>query len=103
MLSAQRETRVHAVEKIDGLQRLIRAGRHPSLLSNRRRLFMATCPICGAEAETLDRTGDAEGFDCPRHGKFKVASSVLASEPTKNATRQDWEAAVCTENPIRIY
>jgi hypothetical protein len=53
---------------------------------------MDTCPICGSEAETLDRTGDADGFDCPRHGKFKVADSVLRSEPTKN--RLEWEAAL---------
>jgi hypothetical protein len=53
---------------------------------------MTTCPICGAEAEALDRTGDAEGFDCPRHRKFKVAGSVSAIEPTKN--RQEWEAAL---------
>jgi hypothetical protein len=30
-----------------------------------RRRFMAACPICNSEAEALDRTGDAEGFDCP--------------------------------------
>lgn len=55
---------------------------------------MATCPICGSETETLDTTGDAEGFDCPMHSQFKVAGSVLASEPTKNASREKWEAAL---------
>ncbi len=52
---------------------------------------MTMCPICGSKAEALDRTGDADGFDCLRHGKFKVAGTVLT---TKNATRQEWEAAL---------
>jgi hypothetical protein len=53
---------------------------------------MTTCPICGSEAGALDRTGDAEGYDCPHHGKFKVSRTVLAVEPTK--TRGEWEAAL---------
>jgi hypothetical protein len=36
------------------------------------------CPICGSAAETLDKTGDADGFDCPQHGKFKVSSTTLS-------------------------
>jgi hypothetical protein len=55
---------------------------------------MATCPICGSETAALDKTGDATGFDCPRHGKFKVASSVFAQLSTKNATPAQWERAV---------
>jgi hypothetical protein len=39
-----------------------------------------SCPICGAEAAALDKTGDADGFDCHEHGKFKVAGSVFASK-----------------------
>jgi hypothetical protein len=54
------------------------------------------CPICGSEAKTLDRTGDAVGFDCPQHGKFKVACTVFASEPTRIAGRDKWEAALKT-------
>ncbi|SHN80545.1 hypothetical protein SAMN05444170_4415 [Bradyrhizobium erythrophlei] len=55
---------------------------------------MNTCPICGVETEELDRTGDAVGFDCPRHGKFKVAGSVLGSDAFLNAPRPQWEAAL---------
>jgi hypothetical protein len=51
-----------------------------------------TRPICGAETVRLD--GDAEGFNCPRHGKFKVAGSVLHSDAFLGATRQQWEAAL---------
>jgi hypothetical protein len=50
---------------------------------------MITCPICGAEAERLPKTGDSEGFDCPRHGKFKVADTVFAIE-----TNGRWEGAL---------
>jgi hypothetical protein len=56
--------------------------------------MMATCPICGSDATTLDKTGDATGFDCPRHAKFKVASSVFAQLSTKNATPAQWERAL---------
>jgi hypothetical protein len=39
--------------------------------------------------------GDAEGFDCPKHGKFKVAGTVfvLASAGPQTAGREKWEAA----------
>ena len=52
----------------------------------------SVCPICGSEAGELDRTGDAEGYDCARHGKFKVAGSVSAT--MQEATRQQWETAL---------
>jgi hypothetical protein len=55
---------------------------------------MANCPICKTEAGQLDRIGDAIGFDCPRHGKFKVASSVLAQASTKDASSEQWERAL---------
>ena len=55
---------------------------------------MNACPICGAETEELDRTGVAEGFDCPRHGKFKVSGSVLGSDAYLNAPSPQWEAAL---------
>ena len=48
------------------------------------------CPICKSPAQELDRTGDATGFDCPTHGKFKVANTIVAEE----CTRQRWEAAL---------
>jgi hypothetical protein len=53
---------------------------------------MTNCPICGAEAGELDRTGDAQGYDCARHGKFKVAGSVSSTEQVGN--RAAWERAL---------
>ena len=54
-------------------------------------VVMATvCPICKSPAQELPRTGDATGFDCPTHGKFKVADTIAAEE----CTRQRWEAAL---------
>jgi hypothetical protein len=53
---------------------------------------MTTCPICGSQVQVLDSTGDADGFDCPQHGKFKVSRRVLSVQPTK--TRGEWEAAL---------
>lgn len=50
---------------------------------------MIACPICGSDAAALPKTGDAEGFDCSRHGKFKVAGSVFASN-----IRGGWESAL---------
>jgi hypothetical protein len=55
---------------------------------------MAICPICGSEAEELDKVADAEGFDCPKHGKFKVASTVFVLENADGArSPEQWEAA----------
>jgi hypothetical protein len=53
---------------------------------------MTTCPICKSEATALNRTGDAEGFDCPQHRKFKVAGSVFATR--SDATPEQWETAL---------
>src|SRR5262245_8519497 len=36
------------------------------------------CPICKTKALPLGRTGDAMGFDCPEHDKFKVSDTVLS-------------------------
>jgi hypothetical protein len=56
---------------------------------------MAICPICQSEAKELDKTGDVDGFDCPKHGKFKVASTVfvLASAGPQSLGREQWEAS----------
>ena len=53
---------------------------------------MTSCPICDAECATVEITGDAEGYDCARHGKFKVSRTVLAVEASK--TRGEWDAAL---------
>jgi hypothetical protein len=56
---------------------------------------MAICPICELEVAALDKTGDADGFDCPLHSKFKVASSVFADAISgKNPARDEWETAL---------
>jgi uncharacterized Zn finger protein (UPF0148 family) len=52
------------------------------------------CPICKSPAKELPRTGDAAGFDCPTHGKFKVADSVFAEEGAQDYTSEEWEAAL---------
>ena len=50
------------------------------------------CPICGLPSKPLDKTGDADGFNCPKHASFKVSGSALrtkASDP-----QGAWEAAL---------
>ncbi len=48
------------------------------------------CPICNAPVEELDRTGDATGFQCATHGKFKIADTIFPED----YTRQQWEVAL---------
>ncbi len=55
---------------------------------------MSVCPICGSDSGELPRTGDAEGFGCHQHGRFKVSDSALRSEPSKSASRSSWESAL---------
>ena len=52
------------------------------------------CPICKSAVQELDRTGDATGYACPKHGNFKVADSVFAEAKAKDHTREQWEAAL---------
>jgi len=52
------------------------------------------CPICKSAVHELDRTGDANGFDCETHGKFKVADTVFKEGRVKNYIREQWEAAL---------
>lgn len=47
------------------------------------------CPVCGSRANALDPTGDARQYDCPQHGKFKVANSPIGG----GRTAQEWQAA----------
>ena len=55
---------------------------------------MPKCPICQSEAKPLDVTGNFSGFDCPKHGPFKVTGSVFKNAPTKDAEPHQWEAAL---------
>jgi hypothetical protein len=56
---------------------------------------MAFCPICKREVAMLpDNAGDVDGFDCPRHGKFKVAGTVFAIARNKRAATEQWETAL---------
>ena len=48
------------------------------------------CPICNSPAQELDRTGDATGFHCATHGKFKIADTIFLED----YTRQQWEVAL---------
>jgi hypothetical protein len=52
------------------------------------------CPICKSAVQELDRTGDATGFDCETHGKFKVADTVFKDGRVRNCTNAQWKAAL---------
>jgi hypothetical protein len=52
------------------------------------------CPICKSAVHEFDRTGDAIGFDCVTHGKFKVANTVFKDSRVKNYTPAQWEGAL---------
>jgi len=52
------------------------------------------CPICQSDVKPLPRTGDHDGFDCPRHGKFKVGGTALVVRA--GASSEQWEAALKT-------
>jgi len=54
----------------------------------------AICPICKSKAKLLDRTGDATGYDCETHSRFKVADTVSRLPSSKAASRQQWERAL---------
>ena len=55
------------------------------------------CPICKSAVHEFDRTEDATGLDCERHGKFKVANTVFKDNRVKNYTPAQWEAALRKE------
>jgi hypothetical protein len=57
-------------------------------------MAMTVCPICKPESQSLPPTGQAIGYDCQTHGKFKVSDSVFAETRTADATREQWEAAL---------
>jgi hypothetical protein len=52
------------------------------------------CPICRSKTKPLDRVGDATGYDCNKHGKFKVAGTIFALDDKMNAGTERWEAAL---------
>jgi hypothetical protein len=52
------------------------------------------CPICGEKAKPLDKVGDADGFECANHDRFRVVGSVFAIPALRDATRQKWEDAL---------
>ena len=52
------------------------------------------CPICKSVAQEFDRTGDATGFDCEMHGKFKVTDTVFKEGRVKNYSNAQWEDAL---------
>jgi hypothetical protein len=49
------------------------------------------CPICGSAAKPLDRVGDADRFECPKHDKFKVSGSAMQTKQTRDS--REWESA----------
>jgi hypothetical protein len=52
------------------------------------------CPICKSEAKLLDRTGDATGYECAEHGRFRLAGTIFAIPVQIDALREKWEAAL---------
>jgi hypothetical protein len=54
---------------------------------------MPPCPICKSEAATLDKLGDATGYDCEQHGRFRVVDTIFATADI-DRPRAQWEAAL---------
>jgi hypothetical protein len=54
---------------------------------------MTFCPICKRTAKPLDKVGDWLGFDCERHGRFKVALTVFEMPGFMYSSIDQWEAA----------
>jgi hypothetical protein len=46
------------------------------------------------DANQIPPTGDADIFDCPSHGVFKVAGTLTALPKFKWASIPDWERAL---------
>ena len=56
---------------------------------------MAQCPICKSAAEEIDRGFfDGVGFDCRRHGRFRVTGTVIKLMESNEWTRRAWENAL---------
>ena len=56
---------------------------------------MAQCPICKSAAEEIDRGFfDGVGFDCRRHGRFRVTGPVIKLMESNEWTRRAWENAL---------
>jgi hypothetical protein len=53
-----------------------------------------TCPICKTTAKPLGKLGDADGFECANHRRFRVSGTVLAAPALRKASRQKWESAL---------
>src|SRR5262249_39210992 len=72
--------------------------RAAALVCSRRRypggsLTMTTCPICGAEAEELPRTGGFHGIRCQKHDEFEVSDTTMSIGRGK-ASPSHWERAL---------
>ena len=52
------------------------------------------CPICKSSVKPLHKTNDTDGFDCPRHGKFRVSRTTVSTK--SGAPPEQWEAAFKT-------
>jgi hypothetical protein len=55
---------------------------------------MTQCPICKQDTKSFLPTGDADIFDCPNHGVFKVAGTLTALPKFTEASVSDWERAL---------
>ena len=52
------------------------------------------CPICRTKAQPLDKIGDATGFECMNHGRFRVSRTVLDTPALVAKPMQEWEVAL---------
>ena len=52
-----------------------------------------TCPICGASAQELPRTGDSNVIHCPTHDEFEVSDTAMMLRQGV-ASREHWERSL---------
>ena len=57
-------------------------------------MALLVCPMCKTKVKPLDKAGDAQGYDCPNCGRFRVASSVFAEVANQKRSGRDWEEAL---------
>jgi len=55
---------------------------------------LVRCPICKVMAKRLDKIGDADGFECLVHDRFRVSGTVLATPALRSESAHRWEDAL---------
>ena len=52
------------------------------------------CPICQTRANPIVNTVVTIGFNCPKHGRFRVMHTTRSSPALDNASEEKWERAL---------